>query len=208
MRVGKVKISKLFSVIDWCLKSSFPTDYDARCLYTACAIYSILKDEGIKSVIVGGNVGAFMLSNDGCQASLEGFRDSNQEQPSHYWVEVNGIILDPNISYLPKNSRIQRCPMPMIAWDCKNKLPKGLQYKDTVRYNEDVQFIFPDEFSERIFNFIEKCKKRYKSNVSKNKLSTWIAYSPESLFNEAKVGDKWAVGLLRFQSMKLTPTIY
>lgn len=205
MNIDNIKIDELFSTIDWCLKNSFPTDYDARCLYTACAIYSILKDVGVKSVIVGGDVRVFTLSSDGREASLEGFCGSSQDQPSHYWVEADGILLDPIISYLPKSSRIQRCPMPMIAWNCKNKLPKGLQYKETVRYNEDVQFIFPDEFCDKIFNFIEECKKKYKFNISKSKLSTWIASSPESLFNEAKVGDKWAIGLLRFQSLIPTP---
>lgn len=207
MRIGIIKIEDLFHTIDWCLKKNFPTDYDARCLYTACAIYTILKEAGVKSVIVGGDVGAFTLSNDGQEASLEGFGGSNQDQPSHFWVEANGILLDPNVSYLPKRSRIQRAPMPMIAWQYAYALPKGLQYKDVIRYDENAEFLFPDEFSTRITTFIEQCRNRYKSTAAKKKLSTWILSSPESLINKSRSGDKWSIGISRFQLMSSTPTI-
>lgn len=207
MKIKNINIDELFSTIDLCLKKSFPTDFDARCLYTACSIYTILKDAGVKSVIVGGDVGAFTLSNDGRQASLEGFGGSSQDQPSHYWVEANGILLDPNISYLPKRSRIQRAPMPMIAWRCAYALPKGLQYKGIIRYDEDAEFLFPDEISKRISTFIEQCRKIYKSTAAKKKLSTWILSSPESLINKARSGDKWSIGVSRFQLMSSTPTI-
>jgi hypothetical protein len=207
LKINNIKIDELFSTIDWCLKNNFPTDYDARCLYTACAIYTILKEAGVKSVIVGGDVGAFTLSNDGREASLEGFGGSSQDQQSHYWVEANGILLDPNISYLPNRSRIQRVQMPMIAWHCAYALPKGLQYKDIVRYDENVEFLFPDEFSTRISNFIGQCRKRYQSTAAKKKLSTWILSSPESLLNKARTGDRWSIGVSRFQLMSSTPTI-
>lgn len=207
MRFGRVKIEELYSTIDWCLRKKFPTDYDSRCLYTACAIYSILKSEGIRAVIVGGDVGALAISIDGSHASLEGFAGSLKGQPSHYWVEANGVLLDPNVSYLPKNSKIQRIPMPMVAWNQRKAMPKSLQYVDQIRYDEDVEFRFPDDIAERITTFINMCKKRYASKATKKKLSGFVISSPESIQQHAASGNKWALGSIRFQSMSNTPTI-
>ena len=207
MRIDHVKVEELFATTDWCLKNSFPNDYDSRCLYTACAIYSILKREGVKAIIVGGDVGAFTMSSDGRQASLEGFGGSTENQLSHYWVEANGILLDPNISYLPKGSRIKRVPMPMVAWRQSKVLPNYLQYKEKIRYDENVKFAFPDEIAIRVSTFIELCKKRYASKVAKKKLSTWILSSSKGLNREGESGNKWATGAIRFQSMSSGPTL-
>lgn len=207
MRIGHVKVEELFATTDWCIKNTFPADYDARCLYSACAIHSILKNEGIKAIIVGGNVGAFTMSSDGRQALVEGFGGGDVNQPSHYWVEVDGFILDPNVSYLPKSSRIQAVPMPMIAWDKNTPMPQYLQYKYTIRYSEEVEYVFPNEILVRISDFIESCKKRYSSKAAKKKLSTWLLASPKDLNNAAKAGDKWASGAIRFQSMRSAPRV-
>lgn len=207
MRIGHIKIEELFATTDWCIKNSFPDDYDARCLYSACAIYTILIREGIKAIIVGGNVRVFTLSVDGRKALLEGFGGGDITQPSHYWVEVNGIILDTGASYLPKRSRMRAVPMPMVAWQKNSALPNYLQYKEKIRYAEEVEYIFPDDIANRISTFIERCQKRYDSKVAKKKLSTWILDSPKGLNNAAKSGDKWAKGALRFQSMASVPTI-
>jgi hypothetical protein len=150
LRIGRVKVEDLYATIDKCLRQNFPTDYDSRCLYTACAIHSVLKSEGMSSVTVGGDAVVFTVSIDGSQASVEGFTGSKQGQPSHYWVETNDVLLDPNVSYLQKNSRIKRVPMPMIAWERKNVLPKSLQYKDRVRYHENAEFRFPEDIAERM----------------------------------------------------------
>jgi len=207
LRLGRVKIDDLFATIDWCLRKTFPTDYDSRCLYTACAIYSILKKEGVSSIIVGGNVAAFTMSIDGLQASIEGFAGSNSDQPSHYWVEANGLLLDPSVSYLPKSSKVQRVPMPMIAWERENVLPKSLQYRDQIRYDENVEFSFPDDIAARISSFVDLCQKRYSSKAAKKKLSGFILSSPENLHHYAISGNKWAMGAMRFQSMSSVPTI-
>ncbi|WP_150141402.1 hypothetical protein [Candidatus Enterovibrio escicola] len=207
MRLGKIKIDDLFASVDWCLKKTFPSDYDERCLYTACAIYTILKEEGIRSTIIGGNVGAFTMSTDGCQASVEGFAGSSNDQPSHYWVEVNDTLLDPNISYLPKSSKIPRVPMPMVAWKNKSTLPISLQYSAHIRYDEDAIFSFPNEISLRINSFIALCHKRYLSKAAKKKLQSVVIESQSDLENLAKAGNKWALGALRFESMSPQPVV-
>lgn len=207
MRIGHVKIEELFAVTDWCIKNSFPDDYDARCLYNACAIHTVLMSEGVKAIIVGGNVGVFTLSTDGREALLEGFGGGDITQPSHYWVEADEIILDPGTSYLPKRSRMHAVLMPMVAWPKNNALPNYLQYKETIRYAEEVEYIFPDDITNRVSDFIERCQKRYASRAAKKKLSTWILSSPNGLNNAAKSGDRWAKGALRFLSMTSVPTI-
>jgi len=202
-----VKVKELLACTDWCIKNTFPEDYDARCLYSACAIHTILTNADIEAIIVGGNVGAFTLSTDGKEALLEGFGGGDTTKPSHYWVEVNGIILDPGISYLPKRSRMRAIQMPMIAWKKSNPLPNYIQYREVIRYAPEAEYIFPEDIANRISDFIELCKKRYASKAAKKKLSTWLLSSPTELDNAAKAGDKWAKEALRFQSTDSTPTI-
>lgn len=207
MIIGNVRVENLFASVDWCLKNTFPEDYDTRCLYIACAIHTLLKHEGTKSVMVGGNAGAFTLSLDGREALLEGFGGGDATQPSHYWVEANGIILDPGTSYLPRRSRMQAVQMPMVAWQKTGALPKYIQYVEKIRYSEDVEYVFPNEFSGRVADFITRCQKRYASKIVKKKLSTWILSSSEKLNSAAKSGDRWAVGAIRFQSLESAPKI-
>ncbi|MEZ8238596.1 MULTISPECIES: hypothetical protein [Vibrio] len=207
MRVGSVNIVDLFASTDWCLRKSFPNDYDIRCLYSACAIHTILLNAGVKSSIVGGNVGVFTMSIDGRDARLEGFRGFTSEQPSHFWVETQGYILDPNTTYLPKGSRMDAVEMPMIVWDKSEVLPKYLQYEETIRYMEDAQYCLPDDIANRIKTFIEDCSKRYFSRAAKKKLPTWILTSKHGLNDAARSGDRWAKGALRFESLSSVPSI-
>ena len=207
LRIGRVKIEALFAITDWCLKNSFPDDYDSRCLYNACAIHTILMSEGIKANIVGGDVGIFTLSADGRNALLEGFSGGDTTQPSHYWIDVDGIILDPGATYLPKRSRINALPMPMVAWDKNNALPNYLQYKEKIQFASDVEYVFPDDIANRVSAFVERCQKRYASKAANKKLPTWILSSPKGLNNKAQSGDNWSKGAIRFQSMPSTPTI-
>ncbi|MCS2611148.1 hypothetical protein [Halomonas dongshanensis] len=207
MKIGEVKIEELFATTDWCLRNSFPDDYDARCLYSACAIQTILKSKRVKAIIVGGNVGAFTLSTDGREALLEGFGGGDITQPSHYWVEANGVILDPGVSYLPKRSRMSAVSMPMIAWTKNNALPKYIQYIEKVRYAEEAEYIFPSDIANRVAEFIARCEKRYTSRTAKKKLSTWLLTNQKDLDKAARSGDRWATGAIRFQSMGSVPTI-
>lgn len=207
MRIGDVKVEDLFAAADWCIKSSFPEDYDARCIYSACAIHTILVSRGIEAVIVGGNIGVFTLSTDGRKALLEGFGGGDSAQPSHYWVEANEIILDPGVSYLPKRSKIKAVSMPMVAWSKSSELPKFLQYVEKVRYTKDAQYVFPEVIANRVSEFIDRCSKRYSSKVARKKLSTWLLSDPTELIAAAKSGDIWARGAIRFQSMDSVPTI-
>ncbi|HHQ6628430.1 TPA: hypothetical protein ACSTL5_005012 [Serratia fonticola] len=207
MRIGGVKIEDLFSATDWCVKNSFPEDYEARCLYSACAIHSILASKGVKAVIVGGNVGAFTLSDDGREALLEGFGGGDMAQPSHYWIEANGVILDPCVSYLSRRSRIRAVSMPMVAWSKNVALPNYLQYVEKIRYAVEVEFVFPDDIASRVQEFIECCQRRYSSKVAKKKLATWLLSNPNELNDAARSGDPWAKGAIRFQFMNSVPTI-
>ncbi|WP_338456655.1 hypothetical protein [uncultured Alteromonas sp.] len=207
MRIGRVKVEDLYATIDWCLRKDFPLDFDSRCLYTACAIHSVLKNEGIPSIIVGGDAVAFTVSVDGSQASVEGFASAKQGEPSHYWVETSDLLLDPNVSYLPERSRIKRVPMPMVAWERKQPLPQSLQYREQIRHDENVEFRFTEDIAARMDSFVNICIKRFKSKVGKKRLSGFIISSPESIKQHASNGNKWALSALRFQKMQSVPTI-
>ncbi|MDN3683219.1 hypothetical protein QWZ04_23205 [Vibrio tapetis subsp. quintayensis] len=147
------------------------------------------------------------MSTDGRQASVAGFAGSNNGQPSHYWVEVNSVLLDPNVSYLPKSLKPPKVPMPMIAWENKSILPIGLQYRAKIRYDEEAVFVFPDEISSRIDNFVTLCHKRYLSKATKKKIPSVILSSQCELEALARAGNKWALGALHFQSMSPQPIV-
>ncbi len=208
MRIDGFKIEELFAATDWCVKNTFPENYDARCFYVACAVRAILKRNGIKATIVGGDIGAFTLSADGRKSVLQGFGGGvDKTKPSHFWVESNGVILDPCVSYLPKSSRIGAVSMPMIAWSKNNALPKYLQYVEKIRYPEDAEYVYPDDIASRIQDFIECCQKRYSSKEENKKLATWLLSNPNELNIAARSGDRWAKGAILFQSMNSVPTI-
>lgn len=195
MKIGEVKIEELFAATDWCLRNSFPDDYDARCLYSACAIHTILKRKSVKTIIVGGNVGVFTLSADGREVLLEGFGGGDIAQPSHYWIEANGLILDLGVSYLPKRSHMSAVSMPMIAWMKNNPLPNYLQYIDKIRYAEEVEYIFPDDITNRVPEFIRRCEKRYASRTAKKKLPTWLLTNQKDLDKAARAFGRYSLTL-------------
>ncbi|MNJ61347.1 hypothetical protein D3C77_571300 [compost metagenome] len=79
---------------------------------------------GHSPAIVGGNFLAFVVWRDQRQASMQGHGSESGEH-SHYWVELDGSIIDLGTYYLPVGSSFLASEMPALFWDTGYAFPKG-----------------------------------------------------------------------------------
>ena len=63
-------ITRVLSVVDWCLKHQFPDNYDARCMYSAFGASTMLNEAGLVAQIITGDVYAFTVTPSGDQAII------------------------------------------------------------------------------------------------------------------------------------------
>lgn len=198
--VESVVVERIPCVVNRCLKSQFPDDYYKRCLYASYGIHSLLQAMGYSPVVVGGNFLALVVSRDERQASMQGY-GSDFAEHSHYWVELNGSIIDLGTHYLPVGSSFVASQMPALFWDITNVLPKGLIYASEARYASTEISHFEPLIEERMIMFIAACHARMKQPLVKPKLGRWLATTPSSFQNAASKGDVWARSVIRYQSM-------
>lgn len=187
-------------VVDRALRATFPGDYDKRCLYSAFATCTLIQDAGYSASIVGGRFLAFVVSETGDRAGLQGFGgDLDQlDPPSHFWVEAEGRILDLGPRYLSRGSSFPTAPIPMVAWNPPDGLPKYLRYQASIRYAPDVELLSNFEISNRKEAFVADCRRRYRSQVGQPKLSTWLLTDEGAVVGAASRGDLWALNALKF----------
>lgn len=198
--VEAVVVERILCVVDRCLKSQFPDEYYKRCLYASFGIHSLLKAMGYSPAVVGGDFLAFVVSRDERQASMQGYGSDSAEH-SHYWVELNGSIIDLGTYYLPVGSSFVASDMPALFWDTANPLPKGLRYASEARYASTETSHFESQIEERMIVFIAACHARMKQPLVKPKLGRWLATTPSSFQKAASKGDVWAKSVIRYQSM-------
>jgi hypothetical protein len=65
---------------------------------------------------------------------MQGYGSESGEH-SHYWVELDGLILDLGTHYLPVGSRFSASEMPAMVWDKGYRMPKGLRYAPQAMYD-------------------------------------------------------------------------
>lgn len=190
MRIDSV-IARALYVVDRALRSEFPDDYDKRCLYAAFGTCALIQDAGFEANIAGGEFLAFVVSKSGQRAGLQGF-GANPAQPSHYWVEVEGTIVDLGPHYLPRGSSFPAEPMPIVAWRPGSELPRYLRYRTTIRYAPDAELQSDGVITVRKEAFVSKCQSRYKAQVGQPKLPVWLLSGSVSFDAAVLRRDTWA----------------
>ena len=190
-------IRRVLFVVDRCLRKEFPDDYDKRCMYGAFATSVLLQDAGLEANIAGGDFLAFVVSRRGDEAGLQGF-GLGEDQPSHFWVEVQDTIIDLGPHYLPKRSRYPAFDLPLVAWTLATGLPKYLRYRPLIRYASEAQLQATPDILARKEQFIAQCRERYKTQVGQPKLPGWVLSDQASLLTAARQGDLWALNAIRF----------
>ena len=199
--VDAAVVERALCVVDRCLRSQFPEDYYKRCLYASFGVHSLLRTMGHSPAVVGGNFLAFVVSRDQRQASMQGYASESGEH-SHYWVEVDGSIIDVGTYYLPVGSSFAASEMPALFWDTGYRMPKGLRYAPEARYaSPEVAHLEP-HIIEKMVPFLEACHARMGQPLVKPKIGKWLVTNPSSVEKAASKGDQWARAVIRYESMQ------
>ncbi|WP_233331075.1 hypothetical protein [Pseudomonas nitroreducens] len=195
-------VERVFCVVDRCLRNQFPDDYYKRCMYASFGVHRLLQALGYSPVIVGGNFGAFVVSRDQRKASIQGY-SSDSGDHSHYWVELDGSIIDLGSYYLPVESSFQACDVPAVFWNASSPLPKGLIYSPAHRYpSSDISHLAP-HIIEKMKPFLAACYARMAKPLAKPRLGKWLVTTPSSIQKAARKGDSWALAMIRYESMSV-----
>jgi len=202
--VDAAVVERVLCVVDRCLKGQFPDDYYKRCLYASFGMHSLLQAMGHRTVVVGGNFLAFVVSRDLRQGTMQGY-GSDLGGHSHFWIELDGAIIDPGTYYLPIGSSFPASEMPALFWDMAYRMPKGLRYVPEARYaSPEVAQLEPHVIG-KMMQFLAACHARHAQPLVKPKIGKWLATSPSSIKKAAIKGDLWARALIRYESMPAEP---
>jgi len=200
--IHKQMMERVLCVVDRTLRKEFPDDFHKRCMYSAFGIHTLLRELGHRPILVGGDFAAFVLSRDGRRASVQGYSSQGRSvESSHYWVELEGTVVDLGTSYLPVESSFPAAAMPATHWDLSFPLPKALQYRPEIQYDPEVELRSSAEITDRMDKFLDLCKKRNEGSLVNSKFDSWLLRDPSSLAGAAKRGDLWAAGAIRFEGM-------
>ncbi|OLU00931.1 hypothetical protein SAMN04490202_0880 [Pseudomonas reinekei] len=198
--VDAAVVERVLCVVDRCLKGQFPDDYYKRCLYASFGVHSLLRALGHSPAVVGGNFLAFVVSRDQRQASMQGYASESGEH-SHYWVELDGSIIDLGTYYLPVGSSFLSSEMPVLFWDTGYRMPKGLKYVPEARYaSPEVAHLEP-HIIEKMVPFLAACHARMGQPPVKPKIGKWLVTTPSSIQRAASKGDLWARAVIRYETM-------
>ena len=152
------------------------------------------------SRIVGGDFLALVVSLDFKQGSLQGYAKAEGDY-AHFWNEINGHLVDLGPSYLHVKSRFLAVRGPTVMWPLKEPLPKSLKYSAKAKYPPEAKLAFSPEIMERIEEFlIEVDRQKELSNIEAG-TSNRIIRGRKSLAELAKLGDYWALGSIKFESV-------
>lgn len=198
--VNVTTVERVLCVVDRCLREQFPDDYHKRCLYASFGIHRLLKALDLCPVVVGGNFGAFLVSRDEQNASFQGYASQTGEH-SHYWVELNGFIIDLGSRYLVVESSFPASEVPAVFWDTGYALPKGLVYRPVARYESTETTHLESHIVDKMVPFLAACEARMSKSLVKPKIGKWLVTTPSSIQKAASKGDLWARAMIRYQSM-------
>ncbi|NMX32262.1 MULTISPECIES: hypothetical protein [Pseudomonas] len=202
--VDAAVVERVFCVVDRCLRAQFPDDFYKRCLYASFGVHSLLRAMGHGPAVVGGNFLAFVVSRDQRQGSMQGYGSESGEH-SHYWVELDGLILDLGTYYLPVGSRFSASEMPAMVWDKGYRMPKGLRYAPQAMYDSPQVVHLEPHIAEKMEPFLSACHARMAQPLVKPKLGKWLVTSPSSIKKAAIKGDVWARAVMRYESLPAEP---
>ncbi|WP_150636667.1 hypothetical protein [Pseudomonas fluorescens] len=192
-------VERILCVVDRCLRSQFPDDYHKRCMYASFGIHRLLQAMGHNPVVVGGKFLAFVVSRHERKGSMQGYASDTGEH-SHYWVELNGVIIDLGTYYLPVESSFPACEVPAVFWDTSYALPRGLRYDPQARYESTEVTHLAPHIIEKMEPFLAACHARMAKPLVKPKIGKWLITTPSSIDRAASKGDLWARGMVRFES--------
>jgi hypothetical protein len=130
---------------------------------------------------------------------------SDSDEHSHYWVELDGAIIDLGTYYLPIGSSFPASEMQAMFWDMGYRMPKALKYAPDAHYaSPEVAHLEP-HIIEKMMLFLAACHARMAQPLVKPKIGKWLVTSPSSIKKAAIKGDLWARAVMRYESMPAEP---
>ncbi len=107
----------------------------------------------------GGRFSAFVVSQDQRRGFVHGYASESGEH-SHYWVELDGSIIDLGTYYLPAGAGFLACEMPAVFWDTAYAFPKGLTYAPEASYASSEVAQLAPHIIEKMEPFLAACHAR------------------------------------------------
>ncbi|WP_375553162.1 hypothetical protein [Roseovarius mucosus] len=196
MRV-KSAVIRCAYIVDKALKSIFPDNYFARCMYASYGSQHILQKLGFRTRIIGGSFGMFLVSADGRRATIDAYGGPGAEN-SHVWCVVEDRIFDVSSPYLAENGSFPKAIPPIVFWPVDKEMPRSFRYYyggdhlSPATYDPDVQ--------ERLAGFIEHCDKRLSAHKGQPNLRNWLLTDMTSIRRASQKGDPWASAALRLEA--------
>lgn len=191
-------VERVLCVVDRCLRSQFPDDYYKRCMYASFGVYRLLKAMGHDPVVVGGNFLTFVVARNEPKGSMQGY-GSDSSKHAHFWVELNGSIIDLGTYYLPIGSSFPAHDIPATFWDKSHALPSGMRYDPEASYASLESVYLEPHIVEKMEPFLAACDARVAKPLVKPKIGKWLVTSPASIDRAASKGDLWAQGMVHHQ---------
>jgi hypothetical protein len=191
------QLERILTVVERTLRKSFPDDYHKRCAYSAFGIYTLLKDADVPAHLVGGDFVAFVMSLDGQRAAVQGF-GFGEDQPSHFWVEAEGRLIDIAPHFLPRESSFPVVEMPAVAWNLAEPLPLFLRYRVQDRITGPAAMSADPVINARCDSFVAACQQRLQAQIGPLDFPTWLLTGANSLAKKAQGRDRWAWGAEKF----------
>jgi hypothetical protein len=191
------QLERILTVVDRTLRKEFPSDFHKRCAYAAIGTRRLLQAAGVDAELIGGDFLAFVVSQDGNRAGIQGF-GGGEQQCSHFWVEAEGRLIDLGVYFLPSDSSYPVARMPAAAWDLNQKLPRYLRYREQERFDASTMLSPDPVIMARCDHFIAACDERMKGQTGPADFSTWLMTGAPSVAIAANRRDPWANAALKF----------
>ena len=194
-------VERSLAIVDRALRQSFPDDYHKRCMYAAFGLQAMLKDLGFEPDILGGDMLAFMVSRSERQGGMQGFAGS-VDGHAHYWLEVEGRLVDVGPHYLPRDADYPAATVPFVSWSIQEPLPPFLRYRIGGNFGSKTVLLSDEIINERMDKFVAICRRKLKGQVGQPKPPYWVLSGTASLLHHGAEGDPWVRNAMRFATMR------
>ena len=188
MSIEKIAF-KILPALDRSLRHIYPNDYMFRCFQASVCLNRLLLSLGYESRIVSGD---FQMAARNIQNGLPEFHGfySKEEDNSHYWLNVEGHLIDAMPRYLVKSSPNITMAPPMMAWKMSHPLPHCIYY--LVRNPApNIQAIMSSGDRESIAELLTDLKERL-SRRGSVQTARPVLMGPNCIKTLARKKDPWA----------------
>lgn len=187
-------------VVDRSLRSYFPHDFQARCMYAAYGTQAVLRQFGYSSRINVGTFGMFSVSRDGRRSAMDAWGGRGNTL-SHFWCVVENRIIDPTSPYMAMKGSFEKADAPIVYWNILKEMPKSFRYYYAADLSPRSPDTYDDDMKKRLREFVQTCESKAREIKGQPRMKYWLLKDMHSIKAAADRGDTWAKAALRLQKM-------